>query len=148
LTQEVITEILTKYRNVAVVGVSRDPSKPSYEVAEYLKQHGFHIVPINPFIGEVLGEKTYKSLLDVPLEVQKSLEIVDIFRPSVEVLPIVEQAVQLKKQVGRPFVVWMQLGIVNEQAAEVAKAADLLVVMDKCMKQEHTRLFVREEDGS
>ncbi len=136
-----VREILTRYKTVAVVGLSRDPSKDSYQVAEYLKKHGFHIVPINPFADEVLDEKSYKSLLDMPAEVQKTLEIIDIFRPSAEVLPIIEQAVHLKKLIGVPYVVWMQLGIINDQAAETAKKAGLTVVMNKCMMQQHRRLF-------
>jgi len=141
LNREDLKEILTKYKTVAIVGLSRDPSKDSYRVAEYLKKHGFHIVPINPFADKVLGEKSYKSLLEMPAEVQKTLEIVDIFRPSAEVLPIVEQAVQLKKLHDALYVVWMQLGIINKQAAEKARKAGLTVVMDKCMMQQHRRLF-------
>jgi predicted CoA-binding protein len=133
-------EILAKYKTVAVVGLSRDPSKDSYRVAEYLKNHGYHIVPVNPTAEEILGERSYKSLLDMPAEVQKSLEIVDVFRPSGEVMPIVEQAVQLKKMYGVPFVVWMQLGIINEEAAEKARKAGLRVVMDKCMMQQHKHI--------
>lgn len=145
MDRDYVSEILTRYKTVAVVGLSRDPSKDSYQVAEYLKKHSFHIVPINPFADEVLGEKSYKSLLDMPAEVQKTLEIVDIFRPSAEILPIVEQVIQLKKLFGVPYVVWMQLGIINNQAAETAKNAGLKVVMDKCMMQQHRRLFASNE---
>ena len=113
-----------------------------------MKRHGFHIVPINPFADEVLGEKSYKSLLDMPAEVQKTLEIVDIFRLSAEVLPIVGQVIQLKKLFGVPYVVWMQLGIINGQAAETAKNAGLKVVMDKCMMQQRRRLFASNAEGS
>jgi predicted CoA-binding protein len=136
-----VKEILARYKVVAVVGLSKDPSKASYQVAEYLKQHGFHIVPVNPTADEILGEKSYKSLLEIPVEIQKTLEIVDIFRPSADAPPIVEQAVQLKRLYGVPYVVWMQLGIINEQAAELARKAGLTVVMDRCMMQEHKRLF-------
>jgi len=146
LSHSNLKEILTRYRTVAVVGVSRDSSKDSYRMAEYLKKHGFRIVPINPFADEVLGEKSYKSLLDMPANVQKTLEIVDVFRPSAEVLPIVEQAVQLKKLYGVPYVVWMQLGIINAQAAEKARKVGLIVVMDKCMMQEHRRLLTSNEE--
>lgn len=145
MDRDYVREILTRYKTVAVVGLSRDPSKDSYHVAEYLKKHSFHIVPINPFADEVLGEKSYKSLLGMPAEVQKTLEIVDIFRSSAEVLPIVEQVIQLKKLFGVPYVVWMQLGIINDQAAETAKNAGLKVVMDKCMMQQHRRLFASNE---
>ena len=141
MTQNEIREILAKYKTVAVVGLSREPGKDSHRVSAYLKQHGFHIIPVNPYADEVLGEKSYKSLLDIPPEIQKTTDIVDIFRPSKDVPPIVEQAIKLKAAYGKPKVVWMQLGIVNEQAAEAAKKAGLTVVMDKCMMIEHKRFF-------
>jgi predicted CoA-binding protein len=134
-----IKEILTKYKTVAVVGLSREPDKDSYRVSAYLKEHGFRIIPVNPFADEVLGEKSYKNLLDIPVEIQKTIEIVDIFRPAKDVPPIVEQAIKLSKMYGRLSVVWMQLGIINKQAAETAKKAGLIVVMDKCMMIEHRR---------
>jgi predicted CoA-binding protein len=143
LNHDDVKEIFTRYKTVAIVGLSKDPSKASYEVATYLKKHGYHIVPVNPTVNDILGEKSYKSLLGIPAEIQKTLEIVDIFRRSEDVPPIVEQAVQLKRLFGVPYVVWMQLGIVNEQAAELARKAGLTVVMDKCMMQEHHRLFAQ-----
>jgi len=141
LSQNEIKEILTKYKTVAVVGLSREPDKDSHRVSAYLKEHGFRIIPVNPFADEILGEKSYKSLLDILAEIQKSIEIVDIFRPAKDVPPIVKQAVKLKEMHGKPYVVWMQLGIVNEQAAETAKKAGLTVVMNKCMMLEHRRFF-------
>ena len=140
MSDEKIKEILMRYKAVAVVGLSRDSSKDSYRVAEYLKNHGFQIIPVNPFMNEVLGEKSYKSLLDMPAETQKTIEIVDVFRPSADVPPIVEQVIQLKRLYGVPFVVWMQLGIINEQAAEMARKAGLIVLMNRCMMQEHRRI--------
>jgi predicted CoA-binding protein len=140
LSQDEIKEILTTYRTVAVVGLSREPDKASYRVSAYLKAHGFRIIPVNPSADEILGEKSYKSLLDIPPEIQKTIEVVDIFRPSKDVPVIVEQAIKLKAMHGKPHVVWMQLGIVNEQAAETAKKAGLTVVMNKCMMIEHSRL--------
>ena len=134
-------EILTKYKTIAVVGLSREPDKDSYRVSAYLKDHGFRIIPVNPFADEVLGEKSYKSLLDIPTEIQRTIEVIDIFRPAKDVPPIVDQAVKLKEMHGKPIVVWMQLGIVNEQAAETAKQAGLTVVMNKCMMVEHERFF-------
>jgi predicted CoA-binding protein len=89
----------------------------------------------------VLGEKSYISLLDTPEEIQKTIEIVDIFRPSADVPSIVEQAVELKERHDKPYVIWMQLGIINEQAAGTARAAGLTVVMNRCMMQEHKKLF-------
>jgi len=139
-----VEEILSRYRNVAVVGLSRDPSKDSYVIAEHLKNEGFKIIPVNPFVEEILGEKCYKSLLEMPEEVQKTIEIVDIFRPAREVLPIVREAIQLKEKFGKPHVIWMQLRIINEEAAKIAKKAGLTVVMDKCIMQEYRRLFKRK----
>ena len=140
MSQNQIKEILKKYKVIAVVGLSKEPEKDSHRVSAYLKQHGYRIIPVNPFADEVLGEKSYKSLLDIPPEIQKTIEIVDIFRPAKDVPPIVEQAIKLKQIYGKPFVVWMQLGIVNEQAAEAARRAGLIVVMDKCLMVEHHRL--------
>jgi len=140
LGQNQIADILGKYKVIAVVGLSKEPEKDSHRVSAYLKQHGYQIIPVNPFADEVLGEKSYKSLLDIPPEIQKTIEIVDIFRPSKDVQPIVEQAIKLKQFYGKPFVVWMQLGIVNEAAAEAARRAGLIVVMDKCLMVEHHRL--------
>ena len=140
MSQNQIKEILEKYRVIAVVGLSKEPGKDSHKVSAYLKQHGYRIIPVNPYAKEVLGEKSYPSLLEIPSEVQKTIEIVDIFRPAEDVLPIVEQAIKLKVLNGKPFVIWMQLGIVNEQAAEAAKRAGLIVVMDKCLMVEHHRL--------
>lgn len=128
------------YDVIAVVGLSKDPEKMSYKVSDYLQQHGFLIIPVNPFVDEVLGEKCYKSLLDIPVEIQKTIDIVNIFRKAEDVSPIVEQTIELKTKFGRPFVVWMQQDIVNEQAAEAAKHAGLAVVMDKCLMIEHQRL--------
>jgi predicted CoA-binding protein len=139
--EENVRAILSKYRNVAVVGLSSDPTRPSYVVAEYLKDHGFRVFPVNPFVTEVLGEKSYKSLLEMPVEIQKTVEVVDVFRRSEDVPSIIEQAVQMKKQYGVLRALWMQLGVINEPAAELARKAGLIVVMDRCMKQEHQRLF-------
>ena len=132
-----IREILKEYRVIAVVGLSKDPAKDSHRISAYLKLHGYRIIPINPFVDEVLGEKSYKSLLDIPPEIQKTIEIVDIFRSSKDVPLIVEQAIELKALYGKPLVVWMQVGIINQQASEAARLAGLIVVMDKCLMVEH-----------
>jgi len=136
LSAEEIKSILEKYKTIAVVGLSKDPAKDSHKVAKYLKTKGYRIIPINPSADVILGEKCYKSLLDVP----ETIEIVDIFRPAKDVPPIVDQAIELKRKLGNPRVIWMQLGIVNEEAAKRAKNASLTVVMDKCMMIEHKRL--------
>ena len=139
--QDQIREILTKYKTIAVVGLSKEPEKDSHRVSAYMKQLGYRIIPINPFADEVLGEKSYKSLLDIPAQIQKTIEIVDVFRPANDVPPIVDQVIQLKALYGMPFVVWMQIGIVNEQAAEAARKAGFTVIMDKCIMVEHEQLI-------
>ncbi len=140
MSENRIKDIMEKTRTIAVVGLSKDPKKMSYIVSAYMQQHGYRIIPVNPFVDEVLGEKSFKDLLDIPIETQRALDIVDIFRKAEDTPPIIEQAIQLKVTVGKPFVVWMQLGIVNEQAAKAALQAGLDVVMDKCLMIEHQRL--------
>jgi len=140
LSQNQIKEILNKYEIVAVVGLSKELEKDSHRVSVYLKQHGFKIIAVNPFADEILDEKSYKSLLDIPPEIQKTIQLVLIFRPAKDVLQIVEQAIRIKQMYGKLFVIWMQLGIVNELAAEMAQQAGLTVVMDKCIMIEHHRL--------
>jgi hypothetical protein len=131
-----IKSILEKYKTIAVVGLSTNHAKYSHKVAKYLKTKGYRIIPVNPSADVILGEKCYKSLLDVP----ETVEIVDIFRPAEDVPAIVDQAIELKQKLGNPRVIWMQLGIVNEEAAKRATDAGLTVVMDKCMMKEHKRL--------
>ena len=140
MSQQVIREILSKYNVIAVVGLSKEPGKDSHKVSAYLMKHGYRIIPVNPFAEEVLGEKSYPSLLDIPPEIQKTIEIVDVFRPSQDVPKIMEQAIMLKRRNGKPLVVWLQLGIINEEAAEAGRKAGLTVVMDKCLMIEHNRL--------
>jgi predicted CoA-binding protein len=130
-------------KTIAVVGLSKNPEKASNDVASYLKSHGYRIVPINPTAEEILGERCYASLLDLPDDIKREIEVVDIFRRPEDVPPIVEEAVQLRKTHHSPSTIWMQLGIVNEQAAEKARTAGLSVVMDHCMKIEHGRRLGR-----
>jgi len=140
LSQDQKREILRKAKTIAIVGLSKKPEKDSCRVSAYLQQHGYRIIPVNPFVDEVLGEKSYKSLLDIPVEIQKTIDIVDIFRKPENIPPVVEQVIALKAMFGRVFVVWLQLGIVNEQAAEAARKVGLVVVMDKCLMVEHQHL--------
>lgn len=140
MSQDAVKQILEKYRVIAVVGLSKEPGKDSHRVSAYLKQHGYHIIPVNPSADEVLGEKSYPSLLQIPPEIQKTIEIVDVFRPAKDVLPIMEQAIKLKQKNGKPYVVWMQLGIANEEADDAGRRAGLIVVMDKCLMVEHHHL--------
>ena len=125
-----ITEILRHYRVVAVVGLSNNPNRPSYRVARYLQEHGFRIVPVNPGCPEILGERCYAGLRDIPFPV----EIVDIFR-KVEAIPtIVDDAIAVGAKV-----VWMQQGLEEPNAARRAKQAGLRVLMDRCLKIEHSQ---------
>jgi predicted CoA-binding protein len=141
LNEEIlIYEILKKYRVIAVIGLSRDQSKDSYRVSKYMKRNGYQIIPVNPFAKEILSEKVYSSLLDLPEEIQRKIEIVNIFRPSDKVFPFVKQAVSLKRKWGMPQVIWMQLGIINNEAAETATKEGLKVIMDKCIMREHIKL--------
>lgn len=130
------------------MGLSKEPEKPSFQVGLYLKSHGYKIVPVNPFAEKILGEKCYKTLLDIPVNIQRKIEVVDIFRRSEDVLPIVEQAVKLRKIHGAPHVVWMQSGVVNDTAAEAAKMAGIVVVMDECIKKNHKVINKIESDDS
>jgi len=124
-------KILNSSRTVAVVGLSSKPERPSYKVAGYLKEQGYKIIPVNPTEKEILGEPCYPDLASVP----ESIDVVDIFRRSEEVPPIVEEAIRIGAKV-----VWMQEGVINEGAAARAREAGLMVVMDKCMRKEHRKL--------
>jgi predicted CoA-binding protein len=125
-----ILEILKNYKNIAVVGLSSNRTRPSHGVAQYIKSAGYRIVPVNPNEKEVLGEKSYARLEDVP----EMIEIVDIFRRAEEVPAVVESAIRVGAKV-----VWMQLGIENAGAAEKARAAGLIVVEDACIYVEHKK---------
>jgi predicted CoA-binding protein len=127
-----IKEILERYKNIAVVGLSSQTRRPSYSVSQYMQNAGYRIIPVNPNEAEVLGEKAYASLDDVP----DPVEIVDIFRRPEFVPDIVDAAIRRKARV-----IWMQLGVVHEAAAERARAAGLEVVMDKCILIEHRAEF-------
>lgn len=124
-------EILHSSRVVAVVGLSAKPDRPSYRVAAYLKTQGYRIIPVNPAESEILGELCYPDLASVP----ESVDVVDIFRRSEEILPIVKEAIRIGAKA-----VWIQEGVINEEAAARAREAGLMVVMDKCMLKEHQKL--------
>ncbi len=114
-----------------MVGLSSDPEKPSYGIAEYLAEQGYNIIPVNPNAQEILGRTSYHDLSSIP----EKVDVVEIFRRSEDVMPIVDEAIKIGARV-----VWMQEGIVNEEAAARARDAGLLVVMDKCMFKEHQRM--------
>jgi len=125
---EEIAAILRGCRVVAVVGLSPDPGRPSHQVACYLQEHGYRIVPVNPACSQVLGEQCYPSLKDIPFPI----DVVDIFRKAEAIPALVEEAIRVKARV-----VWMQLGLEHEEAARRAREHGLQVVMNRCMKIEH-----------
>jgi predicted CoA-binding protein len=127
---ETIQRLLDTVKTIAVVGLSSKKERPGYYVPAYLQSQGYRIIPVNPYLTEALGEQAYPDLLSVP----EQIDLVLLFRRSEAVPPFVEQAIEL----GAPAV-WMQLGIVNQGAAELARQAGLDVVMDACMMIEHRR---------
>jgi hypothetical protein len=127
-----IKAILTSAKTIAVIGVSPKPDRDSYKVAAYLKDHGYQVVPVRPAQLEILGEKAYPTLDDVP----GSVDIVDVFRSSEQILPHAHEALRRK-----PQTFWMQEGIENREAAALLTAAGIDVVMGRCIKREHARLF-------
>jgi predicted CoA-binding protein len=124
-------KVLNFSRVVAMVGLSSKHDRPSYKVASYLKEQGYRIIPVNPTEKEILGELCYPDLASIP----ESVDVVDVFRRSEEVPPIVEEAIRIGAKA-----VWMQEGVINEEAGARARGAGLMVVMDKCMRKEHWRL--------
>jgi predicted CoA-binding protein len=128
----ILRRILNEYKRVAVVGLSADWSRPSYFAAKYLLDHGFEIIPVNPKYDEILGQKCYPDLKSIP----SAVDIVDLFQRTERVPPFVDDAIAIKAKL-----VWMQLGIVHEEAAQKACDAGLEVIMDRCMKIEYARLF-------
>lgn len=128
--EDKIPEILKNSKNIAVVGLSEKTDRDSYGVADYLKKQGYNIIPINPGLKDWNGIKAYPDLLSVPENVK--IDIVDIFRKSDAVVPIVNDALKRK-----PSAIWMQEGVVNNDAAKIARDAGILVVMDRCMMKEH-----------
>ena len=131
-----IYELLSRVKTIAVVGLSGSPMRPSHGVSAYMQSAGYKIIPVNPQIAEALGEKAYPSLLEVPLEVAKKIDLVNVFRRPEYVDGIVEQAIQLKIPT-----IWLQEDVINERAAEKARQAGIFVVMDLCILKEHRARF-------
>jgi len=131
-----IYELLSRVKTIAVVGLSESPMRPSHGVSVYMQAAGYKIIPVNPQIAEALGEKSYPSLLEMPLEVAEKIDLVDVFRRPEYVDEIVEQAIQLKIPA-----IWLQEGVINQRAAEKARRAGIFVVMDRCVLKEHRARF-------
>jgi len=127
-----VRKILLETKRIAVVGMSRDPAKPAHYVPKFLIRHGYTVYPVNPAVDEILGIKTSKSLLDLP----ENVDVVDVFRPSEQILPVAEQALKVG-----PKVFWMQEGIHNKEAAEKLRGAGIIAVWNRCIMKEHNRLL-------
>jgi predicted CoA-binding protein len=130
-TSDEIRSLLQHTRTIAVVGLSDKPDRASHQVAAYLQRHGYRIIPVNPAISEVLGEKSYARLQDIP----EKIDLVDVFRKPEMVPEIVDAAIAIGAKA-----VWMQEGVVHNASADKARAAGLAVVMDRCVLKEHARL--------
>lgn len=130
--EALIRRILLEAKTLAVIGCSTNPNKPSGSVPQYLQSVGYRVIPVNPTQSKILGEVCYPDLRSIP----ERIDVVDLFRPAAEVPLHVDQAIEI----GARFV-WMQLGILHEGAAAMARAAGIEVVMNRCMRAEHLRLF-------
>ena len=130
-SDEELNNILESAKTVAVVGISNKPEQPNHSVPAYLQSQGYRIIPVNPMLQEVLGEKSYPDLLSVP----EHIDVVEVFRRNEAMPEIVDQAIEIGAKV-----VWMQEGVINEEAAETAREAGLGVVVDTCMRATHNRL--------
>jgi predicted CoA-binding protein len=130
-------EVLKKSKTIAVVGASRNPEKEAHSIPRYLKEHGYRIVPVNPTADEILGEKVYPSLLDLPEEVARAVDVIEVFRPNNELPEVARQAEELRRRYGRPFFFWAQLGLENEEAKSILERGGIPYVMDACMRVVH-----------
>lgn len=126
-TDAEISQILKKYKTVAVIGMSKNPDKDAYRIPHYLIEHGFNVIPVNPTADEIQGRKSYKKLSEVP----DKIDIVDVFRPSEDIPNYVEEVIRTK-----PKVFWEQLGIHNPEAEEKIAAAGIKVIYDRCIMRE------------
>lgn len=133
-SDERLKEILMKAKNIAVVGASNTPGKPAHHVPLYLKTKGYRIIPVNPFHEEVIGEKSYKSLREIPKDIK--IDVLDVFRPSQEVKKVVQEAIER----GGISLIWLQEGIYDKEAVELAKKNGIEIVWNRCMMKTHKRL--------
>lgn len=127
-----LRQVLKENRTIAVVGLSADWNRPSYFAAKYMQERGYRIIPVNPKYPEILGEKCYPDLKSIP----EPVDIVDVFRKPEDCVPIAREAVAIGAKV-----LWLQLGVINEEARQIAEAAGLTVIEDRCVKIEYARLF-------
>jgi predicted CoA-binding protein len=131
------SDVLKKYKTIAVVGASKNPEKEAHTVPLYMKEHGYRIIPVNPTTDQVLGEKSFSSLSEIPPEIAKQVEIVDVFRRSEELPEVARQVVEMKKRYGKPNVFWAQLDLENDEAKKILSDNGIPYVMNACVRMIH-----------
>jgi predicted CoA-binding protein len=136
-------EVLERCRTIAVVGASSDPEKDAQSIPRYLKEHGYRIIPVNPTVAEIMGDVAYPSLLDMPEGVGRTVDVVEVFRPSDELPRVALQAVEMKRRYGRPLVFWAQAGLESEEAKGILDRNGIQYVMDACMRVVH-QVYVKK----
>jgi predicted CoA-binding protein len=134
---DLLKEIFTKYKNIAVYGMSKNQTKPSHSVPAYLHSKGYTIIPVNPTADEILGLKSYSGLMDV----EETIDVVEVFRPSEQIPDVVKEAIERKKGRGDIAVIWLQDGIYHDEAKKLAEQAGIIVIQDRCMYRDHKRFF-------
>ena len=140
-TVELLRNIFERYKTIAVYGMSRDPGKAAQWVPSFLHSKGYNVIPINPYADKIIGRKAYHRLE----EVQEHIEVLEVFRPSGQVVGVVKEAVKRKKEKGDIYVIWLQSGIRSDEARELAEGADIVFVEDRCMYVEFRRIFLHED---
>lgn len=135
-----IKEILNKSKNIAVIGLSKDESKDSHRVSKYMKDSGYNIIPINPTADSIMNTKSYDKLINLPEDIAKEIDIVNIFRKPEFVEEILEDIIEIKKKYNKIHTVWMQLGIFYDKADTIARENKLNIIMNKCIMVEHRKL--------
>ncbi len=131
---------MRKYRVIAVVGASKNPEKEANSVPKYMQENGYKIIPVNPTADQILGEKAYPSLKEIPPGLAGQVELVDVFRPSEELPQVAQQVIEMRKKYGRPFAFWAQLGLTNDEAKHALSKNGIPYVMDACLRVVHRSL--------
>jgi|TARA_B100001750_G_scaffold45769_1_gene33986 predicted CoA-binding protein len=135
-----IRQILENTTNIAVIGLSKNELKDSYQVSMYMRNSGYNIIPINPTADSIMGVKSYENLMNIPEEIMMNIELVNVFRKSEFVEGIIEEAIEINKKYGKIHTVWMQLGIFYDEADKISKENKLNIITNKCIKIEHGKL--------
>ena len=135
-----IEQILENTSNIAVIGLSKNELRDSYQVSAYMKNAGYNIIPVNPTIDSVMGVKSHNSLKNIPEDVLKNIELVNVFRKSEFVNEIVDEVIEINKKYGRMHTIWMQLGIFYDEIDRISEENKLNIITNKCIKIEHGRL--------